>query len=60
MPLEQRTKIFDPFFTTKAKGTGLGLAIAKRVVDTHGGQITIGEPDGPGAVFFITLPRGTP
>jgi two-component system, LuxR family, sensor kinase FixL len=58
--LEQRMKIFDPFFTTKAKGTGLGLAIARRVVEAHGGQITIGDADGPGAVFIITLPRGTP
>ncbi len=57
---EQRCKIFDPFFTTKAKGTGLGMAIAKRIVEAHGGQIAIGDADGPGAVFIITLPRGTP
>ena len=55
---EQRPKIFDPFFTTKAKGTGLGMAIAKRIVEAHGGQITIGEVAGPGAVFLLTLPKG--
>ena len=55
---EQRSKIFDPFFTTKAKGTGLGMAIAKRIVEAHGGRIAIGDGDGPGAVFLITLPRG--
>jgi len=55
---EQRPKIFDPFFTTKAKGTGLGMAIAKRIVEAHGGQITVGDPAGPGAVFLLTLPKG--
>jgi len=55
---QQRSKIFDPFFTTKAKGTGLGMPIAKRIVEAHGGQIALGEGDGPGAVFLITIPRG--
>jgi len=57
---EQRMKVFDPFYTTKAKGTGLGLAIAKRIVEAHGGQIALGDADGSGAVFKITLPRGAP
>ncbi len=55
---EQRPKIFEPFFTTKAKGTGLGMAIAKRIVEAHGGRIAVGDADGPGAVFLITLPKG--
>jgi signal transduction histidine kinase len=57
---EQRRRVFDPFYTTKAKGTGLGMAIARRVVEAHGGQIEVGEAGPPGAVFLITLPRGTP
>jgi two-component system, LuxR family, sensor kinase FixL len=59
---DQRRRIFDPFFTTKAKGTGLGMAIAKRIVEAHGGQISVGGDDGdqPGAVFVLTLPRGIP
>jgi len=56
---DQRPKIFDPFYTTKAKGTGLGLPIARRIVEAHGGQIALGDFDGPGTVFLITLPRGT-
>ena len=56
---EQRSKVFNPFYTTKAKGTGLGMPIAKRIVEAHGGQIALGDTDGCGTVFLITLPRGT-
>jgi signal transduction histidine kinase len=57
---EQRKRIFEPFFTTKTKGTGLGMAIAKRVVETHGGKISVGAGPGPGAEILITLPRKRP
>jgi PAS domain S-box-containing protein len=57
---EQKRKIFEPFYSTKARGTGLGMPIAKRIVEAHGGQISVGEDDRPGAVFLITLPRGNP
>src|SRR5262249_45837875 len=40
---EQRQRIFDAFYTTKARGSGLGMAIAKRIMDAHGGQVSIGE-----------------
>lgn len=55
---EQRQRIFEPFFTTKTKGTGLGMAIAQRIVEAHGGQITVGAPAGPGAEILLLLPRG--
>jgi signal transduction histidine kinase len=54
---EQKQKIFDPFFTTKTKGTGLGMAIAKRIVEAHGGQITVGAGENSGAVIQFVLPR---
>jgi signal transduction histidine kinase len=57
---EQRQHVFDPFFTTQAKGTGLGMAIAKRIVEAHGGQLSVGEAQQPGACFLVTLPRGSP
>ncbi len=49
-------KIFQPFFTTKAKGTGMGLAISKRLIEDHGGTITLGNLPDSGAVFTIRLP----
>lgn len=52
---EQAQHIFDPFFTTKVRGTGLGMAIARRLVEAHQGQISVGEL-GPGAEIIIILP----
>lgn len=57
---EQRQKIFVPFYTTKVRGTGLGMAIAKRIVEAHGGRITVEESNGDGAAIEIILPRGKP
>jgi PAS domain S-box-containing protein len=56
LTLEQRQRIFEPFFTTKPTGTGLGMAIVQRIVEAHGGTITIGEGAGPGAEIILTLP----
>ena len=47
-------RIFNPFFTTRNTGTGLGLAIVHRIVDAHGGSISV-HNDG-GAVFELRLP----
>jgi signal transduction histidine kinase len=49
-------KIFNPFFTTKDTGTGLGLTIAYRLVECHGGQISMANNEGGGATFSILLP----
>ena len=54
---EQRQRIFDPFYMTKTKGTGLGMAIAKRIVEAHGGSLTVGAAQDGGAELLITLPR---
>jgi signal transduction histidine kinase len=53
---EQKRRIFEPFYTTKAKGTGLGMAIAQRIVETHGGAISV-EEEAPGATIQIVLPQ---
>ncbi len=49
-------RIFDPYFTTKATGTGLGLAIVHKIIENHGGQITVRSTPGKGTTFIITLP----
>src|SRR5437660_12594215 len=48
--------IFNPFFTTKPEGVGLGLAIVSKIVDEHGGQITVESTPGEGTVFRVYLP----
>jgi signal transduction histidine kinase len=48
--------IFNPFFTTKSSGVGLGLSIVSKIVDDHGGQITVESTPGEGSVFHVYLP----
>jgi signal transduction histidine kinase len=56
---EQLERIFTPFFTTREKGTGLGLALSKKIVDEHGGTLTVQSTPGEGARFTVTLPQMT-
>ncbi len=56
IPAGIRDRIFEPFFTTKHRGTGLGLPIAKRVVEAHGGRMTVTCPTTGGAVVTVELP----
>ena len=49
--------IFNPFFTTKAAGVGLGLAIVAKIIDEHGGKITVESEQGKGTIFRVQLPR---
>lgn len=56
IPAEVLSKIFNLYFTTKDRGTGIGLAIVQRIVDQHGGVITVESETGEGTVFIINMP----
>ncbi len=60
VPDHDRVKIFEPFFTTKPEGvgTGLGLSISSRIVQGHGGRLTVGTSPLGGARFEVRVPRG--
>ena len=60
IPSNNQHRIFQPFFTTKATGTGLGLAVVKRIVEAHGGEVTLGSAEGQGTTFTVRLPRPSP
>lgn len=60
VPPENRERIFRMFHRLHLRedypGTGIGLAIARRIVEQHGGTITVGEGDDGGVRFDFTLP----
>jgi signal transduction histidine kinase len=56
IPPEILPNIFRPFFTTKGHGTGLGLSLARRIVESHGGTISVRSEVGKGTQFMIQLP----
>lgn len=47
--------IFKPFTTTKAGGMGIGLSISRRIVEAHGGDMTVSRSELGGAAFCFTL-----
>ncbi len=60
MDEEVRRQAAEPFFTTKAKGTGLGLSICQKIVETHGGRMTIRSVVGEGTEVVVDLPAKPP
>lgn len=55
IPPERREEIFKPFRSSKDGGTGIGLAFCRKIVESHGGSISLAERPGPGACFRIEL-----
>ena len=53
---EDISKVFEPYYSTKETGTGLGLAIVRKVIEDHGGTVSVSSKQGSGTTFTITLP----
>jgi signal transduction histidine kinase len=53
---EEIEKAFDYTYTTKEKGLGLGLPIAHKIIEEHGGRITIESQVGKGTTVSLFLP----
>lgn len=66
IPVAEQDKLFTPFTRLSArptggeKSTGLGLAICRRIVEGHGGTLTLASTAGEGATFTFALPVDQP
>ncbi len=59
IPEDEIPRIDDPLYTTKrGRHIGLGLAICRRIVEAHGGKLSVESRIGEGSVFTIRLPAG--
>jgi two-component system nitrogen regulation sensor histidine kinase NtrY len=57
LPPEHRHRLTEPYVTTRVKGTGLGLAIVRKIMEDHGGEITLADAEsGDGAQVTLTFP----
>ncbi len=63
IPAEYLEQVFEPFFRVESSrnrdtgGTGLGLCIARDVAQSHGGSVTLRNPQGEGVEATLVLPR---
>jgi PAS domain S-box-containing protein len=55
MSEETLQKLWTPLFTTKAKGMGFGLPICKRIVEAHGGKVSVESEVGKGTTIAVTI-----
>jgi PAS domain S-box-containing protein len=56
MTPEVQARLFEPLFTTKEQGSGFGLYTSYKIIEAHGGQITVTSQKGTGTTFAILLP----
>ncbi len=56
IPAEKLPTIFEPYYSSRSGGTGLGLATAKKIVESHGGTISVHSEPGKGTSFAIEIP----
>jgi signal transduction histidine kinase len=58
IPFAVRDTLFDPFVSCgKVNGTGLGLAIVSKIVEDHGGAVSVEASTGAGTVMLVRFPR---
>jgi two-component system, NtrC family, nitrogen regulation sensor histidine kinase NtrY len=56
LPEHNRDRLTEPYVTTRSKGTGLGLAIVKKILEDHGGTLSLSDRDGGGAAVLMSFP----
>jgi two-component system sensor kinase FixL len=56
VPDEIASHLFDPFISSKSDSMGLGLSISRTIIEAHGGQLSLTQNPGGGALFVFTLP----
>jgi signal transduction histidine kinase len=49
-------RAFDPFYSTKSGGSGLGLPTTRKIIEAHGGTLSVQSEPGRGTQFTIELP----
>jgi len=60
IPADDLPRIFEPGFSTRPGSSGLGLAVCRRILEQHGGTITVESRAGYGASFHLKLPAIAP
>jgi signal transduction histidine kinase len=56
MDEKTQSQVFEAFFSTRSGGSGLGLPTARKIIEAHGGQITVQSEPGRGTQFTVKLP----
>lgn len=65
IPADALPRLFSRFFrvegtAARVQGVGVGLYITRRIVEAHGGRITVASEPGRGSIFTVILPRSEP
>jgi signal transduction histidine kinase len=56
-----RLRLFEPFVSYgKENGSGMGLAVAQKIIQDHGGEISVEQTSEVGTIFRLTIPLALP